>query len=179
MSQFYIGTTAGALPPTVPTTFQTPNGSATPDNNVINFAATDSTTNNDNGIYVQASGSTVTYVLSNRATGTAATTDGTLTTIITLPLGAIPGTFFVDGNVQAFNASGPASGCYSFSSGYRTDGITAIELGTEAHDTFEDAALTASDIFTGVSGGSAILQVQGVAGLNINWNAELVYRQVT
>lgn len=179
MSQFYIGTTAGSLPPTVPTTFQTPNGSATPSANVINFTADDSTTNNDNGIYAQASGSTVTYVISNHATGTAATTDATLTTIITLPLGATPGTFFISGNVQAFNASGPASGCYTFTSGYRTDGATAVELGSESHDTFEDAALTNSDIFTGVSGGSAILQVQGVAGLNINWNAELVYRQVT
>jgi len=178
LSQIYKASTSSPPPPTVATTYQTPNGSATPAVNVINFTADDSTTNNDNGIFASAAGSTITYSLSNHATGTSATTDATLTTIISLPLGGAPGTFYISGNIQSFNASTFASGAYTFSSGYRTDGVTAIELGSESHDTFEDAALTTSDIFTGVSGNNAIVQVQGVVGLNINWNAELNYRQV-
>ncbi len=93
-------------------------------------------------------------------------------------MGATPGTVYVSGNVQAFNSSGPSSAAYSFSGGYRTDGATATELGTEFHDTFQDAALSASDIFLTTSGNNILVQVQGVGVLSINWNALLEYRMV-
>lgn len=116
--------------------------------------------------------------MTNRQTGTVTTVNTTVTTIITFPMGATPGTFYVFGNIQAFNSSTPASAAYSFSGGYRTDGATGTELGTEFHDTFQDAALTASDIFLSTSGNNIIVQVQGVGVLSINWNAILEFRKV-
>lgn len=174
-----INSASGPVPPTVPTTFQTDNGNAVPAANIIIFVTNDTVQNFDNGITNTGSGNTVTHFITNRATGTVTTADATLTTIITFPLTGSAGTYYVYGNVQAFNASGPASGAYSYSGGYRTDGATtATELGIEFHDEFEDPTLVSSDIFLNVSGNNVLLQVQGVAATSINWNALLEYRRV-
>ena len=153
-----------------------PNGSGN-----IDIKGVDSTTNNDNGITIVGTpGSNLLDVtLTNRATGAVTTTDATLTTIITLPMGATPSTFYILGNICCFNASNPASGAYSIAGGYRTDGATSVELGTEYHDTFEDPALSGVDVFLTSSGNDILVQVQGVGVLSINWNAVIEYRQVT
>ena len=179
MSQFYVGVTAGSLPPSVPTSFVTDDGSAVPALNIINFLTDQTASNFDEGITDTGSGNTVTHFLTNRQTGTVTTADATITTILTFPLGAVAGTFYIYGNIQAFNASTPSSAAYSFSAGYRTDGATATELGTEFHDTFQDAALTTSDIFLSASGNNVLVRVQGVVGLSINWNCLLEYRMVS
>ena len=162
----------------------TQNGNATPIANVIILNGIDSSTNNDNGIFTQGGvvgtgvQNEVDVVLSNRQTATVTTADATLTTILTFPLGATAGTYYVVGNVQAFNASTPSGGGFSFSGGYLTDGATATELGTEYHDDFKSVALTTADIFLNVSGNNVLVQVMGVAGLSINWNSVLEYRRV-
>lgn len=190
MSQIYKPLTSGGpIPPTIPTSFQTQDGTAVPAANILIVNAYDTTQNNDNGIETKGgvaggdppgAGATneVDVYLTNRKTGTITTADATLTTILTFSLGAVAGTFYVYGNVQGFNASTPAGGAYSFSGGYRTDGATATELGIEIHDEFEDAALVTADIFLSASGNNVIVQVQGVAGLSINWSCLLEYRQV-
>ncbi len=189
MSQFYVGVTAGSLPPSVPTSFETQDGAAVPLSNTLIIDSFDSSENNDNGITTKGgtdagdppgTGVTneVSIYITNRQTGTVTTTDATLTTIQTLPMGATPGTFYVWGCVQAFNSSTPASGGYSFSGAFRTDGATGTELGIELHDEFEDPALVTADIFIVASGNNIVVQVQGVVGLSINWNSLLEYREV-
>ncbi len=179
MSQAGINnTSSGPVPPSVPTSFVTDNGTAIPALNILNVLTNDTTANNDNGIQDTGSGNTITISLTNRATGLVTTTDATLTTLITLPLGATPGTFYVYGNVQAFNSATPSSGAYSFSGGFRTDGITATELGTEMHDEFEDPVLVTADIFISSTGNNILLSVQGVAATSINWGALMEYRRV-
>lgn len=159
-------------------------GNATPIANIIILNGFDSIENNDNAIITKGgvvgtgTQNEVDIVLTNRTTGTVTTNDATLTTIITFSLGATPGTFFVFGNVQSFNASTPAGANFAFSGGYITNGIAAVELGTDFHDTFQSAALTTSDIFLNVSGNNVLVQVQGVVGLTINWNSVLEYRKV-
>lgn len=178
MSQFYQSSTAAPPPPEVATSYVTDAGVAIPAANILNVLATDTNNNNDSGFTTTGSGNTVTVLSTNRQTGSVTTTDSTTTTIITLPMGATPGTFYVFGNIQAFNASTPSSAAYSFSGGYRTDGSSATELGTEFHDTFQDPALTTTDIFLTASGNDIIVQVQGTGVLSINWNCLLEYRKV-
>ncbi len=173
---------AGPIPPQVPTTFVTDvNSPAFPALNILNVPGGDIITNNDNGVQTDGSsgGDILTIQLTNRQTGTVSTTDATLTTIQTFALGATPSSFYVYGNVQAFEAATPSAGAFSFSGGYRTDGAAAVELGTEFHDDFKSVALTTADIFLSVSGNNVLVQVQGVAALNINWNSLLEYRSVS
>lgn len=155
-------------------------GAVSPTANNIFILADDSSINNDNGATVIGTPgtSTLTVTTTNRTTGTVTTADATLTTIITFSLGATPGAFYVYGNVQAFDSATSAAGTYSFSGGFRTDGATATELGTELHDEFEDPSLVTSDIFITASGNNVLLQVQGVAATSINWNGLMEYRRV-
>jgi hypothetical protein len=181
LSQIYKDRSTGPVPPTVPTSFVTDvNSPAVPAANILNEIGGDTTANNDNGIRTDGSSgsNTLTIQLTNRQTATVTTADATPTTLLTFVLPAVAGTYYVFGNVQAFTSTGPAGGAYSFSGGYLTDGATSTELGTEFHDTFQSAALLTSDIFLSASGNNVIVTVQGVAGLTINWNALLEFRQV-
>lgn len=185
MSQIFTRTTSGNLPPSVPTQFTADDATVgVPTGNNFNLFSRDTTDNADNGIQTttDANGSANHYTeLTNRATGTVTTADATLTTIITLPLGATPGTFYVYGNVQAYDTTTPSSAAFSFSGGYRTDGAAATELGTEFHDTFQEAPLStapSADISLSTSGNNVIVSVNGQIGLTVNWNALLEYRMV-
>lgn len=65
MSQFYQGTTAGSLPPSVPTQFTTDDASvAIPSGNNINIFTSG---NGTDGIMTSASGSTITITLTSEA----------------------------------------------------------------------------------------------------------------
>ncbi len=184
MSQIIKNLLSGPVPPAVPTSFVTQDGTAVPLANILIVNGFYSSENNDNGIITKGgvagtgTSNEIDLIITNRETGTVTTADDTLTTIITLPMGTTPAAIYVYGNVQAFNSTTPAAGTYSFSGGFRTDGATATELGTELHDEFEDPSLVSADVFLMASGNNIILQVQGVAATSINWNALLEYRMV-
>lgn len=181
MSQFFIDTNVAPppLPPTVPTSFTTDSGIAVPAANNLNVFGIDSIVNNDNGIMTTGSGSTVNAVLTNRATGTVTTTDATPTTAITFSLGATPGVYYFRGSIVAYDLTDVAGGAYDFSTGFRTDGATATELGTEYKDVFEEAAMATADFNVLASGNNLIVQVVGIAAKTIDWNAEISYRFVS
>jgi|SRR6187551_2702147 len=177
----FVQNGAGPIPPQVPTTFVTDvNSPAIPVLNILNVFGGQSSDNTDSGIQTDGSsgGDVLTIQNTNRLTGTVTTANATPTTIITFPLGATPGTFYVWGNVQAFDGATPAGGAFSYSGGYRTDGAAAVELGKEFHDDFKSVTFTNADINLDVSGNDVILQVEGVAATSINWNAIMEYRQV-
>lgn len=189
MSQFFIGVTDGNIPPDVATHFETDDKEVSiPAANLLFIAgepfpsALSSPPDVDWGIATfsdPANGNKVSIYLTNRMTGTVSTTDDSLTTIISLTLSDTPGVYYVWGNVQSFDSTTPAGGTYSYSGGFRTDGVTATELGTELHDEFEDPSLASSDVFISASGNNVIVSVQGVAATNLSWNALLEYRLVS
>jgi len=184
MSQFFIQGSGGAPPPPGTVGFlsgQIGSNPVGPDGaNNINIFAEDTTDNVDNGTQTRGDSATNTvYVqITNRQTATVTTANATPVTLLTFAMPSVAGTYYIYGNVQAFTSTGPAGGAYSFSAGYLTNGATSTELGTEFHDTFQSASLLTSDIALSASGNNAILTVTGVAGLTINWNALLEFRQV-
>ena len=107
------------------------------------------------------------------------TPTATPTTIITFPLGAVPGVYLFEGSIQAYDLTDVAGGAYNYSSGIRTTGAAGIILGTEFKDVFEDAAMVSSDFNLNVSGNNLVVQVTGISGKTIDWNGYLEYRFVS
>ena len=100
------------------------------------------------------------------------TTVGTATAdILTIPLGATPGTFQFEARVKGFEATTPAGAGYNLYATLTTTGASASLVGVQ--DVFNsDVALTTATATFVASGNNAILRVQGVLGLTINWSAE-------
>lgn len=65
----------------------------------------------------------------------------------------------------------PLGAGYTIVGAIRSDGATATLLPSQAVDSFEDAALAGNTSSLAVSGNSALIQVSGVAGFTIDWNA--------
>lgn len=189
MSQFYVNSSAAPLPPTVPTSFTTDvrdnttnsPGNATPSANVIQILGRDTSQNNDNGIRTDAdpnNGNIVYVELTNRVTGAVTTTDATTTTIISLNLGSNPGVFIAQGDLTAYNLTDIAGASYTFEGAMRTTGAAAVEIGVEGKNVFEEVAMAAADFTISASGNNLIVQVTGIAGKTIDWNAFFTYRFV-
>ena len=146
----------------------------------LNLVGAESSVDNDYGITVVGAGNTQSVTLTNRVSGQISTNDADLATILTFPCGTTPGTYIIDaGNVCAYNLSDLAGGCYFFVGGVLTTGAAATELGSEFPVTFEDAAMADADIFLSISGNNILVQVLGIAGKFINWNASFTYRFVS
>lgn len=181
MSQFFIATTSGNLPPNVPTSFVTDSGTVIPAANIVNIIGGETSVNNDNGIRVIANpngSNNMVVQLTNRLTGTVTTTDATPTTLLSVPLGAIPGTYLATGDVTAYDVTDSAGASYTYEGAAVTDGITGTEIGVEQRNQFEQAAMAAADFSFGVTGNNAFIQVVGIPGKVINWSCLFNYRFV-
>jgi hypothetical protein len=116
-------------------------------------------------------GATVGFVIAGHTDDTLQTVNAATGDIITIPLGAVAGTFRFTATVKAFEAGTPSSAGYTVYATLRTDGVAATLVGNQ--DVFEeDAVLTDADAYFIASGNNAVLQVLGVAGLTIDWAAE-------
>lgn len=177
MSQ--AGILSASAMPSVPTTFTTDSGTATPAANNINILGIDSTANNANGISTSGSGSTVNVILSNRMQGTTSTVGAVTADVITLALGATPGTYIFEFRAGAFESTTPASAGYSIFGTVRTTGAAAVLVGTPDFIVNEEAALSTADIDIVVSANNAILRVTGVAALTLQWSAVGLYTLAT
>lgn len=177
-----ISTSSGPVPPTVATSYVTDvNSPAVPAANVLNVLGRETTANNDNGIRTDGSSgsNTLTVQLTNRATGAVTTIDATPTTALTFNLGAIPGVYFFEGFITAFDITDTSGGCYSFVSGARTTGGAGTEIGTEFKDVLEEVAMTTADFSVSVLGNNFLIVVTGINLKTINWNCYLTYRFVS
>lgn len=184
MSQINTRTTAGNLPPVVATSYLTQNGTAIPLANVLKVYGYDSNIDNDNGIIVNGgvvgtgTQNEVDVVLTNRVTGTVTTTDDTPTTLVTVSLGAVAGTFYSSGNIVAYNTTDLEGAAWSFSGAAVTTGAAGTEIGTDQKDEFKQSTLTTATFDFFITGNNATILITGVPGKTINWNCLFNYRFV-
>jgi hypothetical protein len=127
-------------------------------------------TSSDGSITVTNSAGSI-DLSATRAKGTTSTTNAVTGNILSVPLGAVAGTFQFEARVKAFESTGPAGAGYNIYATFVTDGVSATLVGNQ--DIFnEDVSLTNADAYFIASGNNAILQVLGVAGLTISWAGE-------
>lgn len=182
MSQIYKTAAPGPPPPPVPTTFVTDvNSPAIPAVNILNVIGGDTAANNDVGLQTDGSsgGNNLTIQLTNRMTALTTTMDGTPTIMLTFPLSAVAGVYYLEGDLVAFDVTDAAGAAYSFSSAVRSTGVAATEIGTEFKDLFEEPAISAADFSISASGNTVIVTVTGILGKIIDWNCFLMYRFVS
>lgn len=121
---------------------------------------------------------TITFTLDGANEGTTSTVGNVTSNVLSVALGATPTTYTFEARVAGFESTTPAGVGYQIFGVIRTDGATATVIGTPDIIANEDAALTAADIDFTASGNNAVIVVEGVVGLTINWRAFSLYTKV-
>lgn len=115
------------------------------------------------------------------AAGTAQTTDGGTTDIISLSIGS-DSIMVLTAQVVAKCTAGAAVGgaaAYFLRACVKSVAGVASPVGAQILDLFEDAALTAADATFAVSGSTPVVRVTGVALNTLDWEARIVgYEQL-
>lgn len=177
MSQFFVGVTAGSLPPTVPTSFVTDDGTAIPAANILNVNALDSTENNNNGILTRANpdlSDNLEIVVTNRLQGSV-TTVGLVTSPLITFTPTVIGTYTIECRISAYNTTSLLGSGYSLFGSARFDGVNSNLCGTVDRIVNEEGAMSSANATFTVSGADIVISAVGYAAQNISWNAVGLY----
>lgn len=185
MSQIYKTLTSGGpIPPVIPTSFVTQNGTAVPAANILIVNANDSTENNANGIITKGgivgtgTANEVDVVITNRIQGTT-TTVGVATSAIITFIPAIIGTYAIECRVAAYNTTSSEGAGYSIFGTARFDGVNSNLCGTPDKIVNEEGTMAApppgANCTMTVSGANILINGVGYAGQTINWSAVGLY----
>lgn len=171
MSQIQFAVNGGA--PAVPTTFHTDSGDAIPVGNAISIVTPGGGTQ---GIATSGSGSTITITVADTTlTGTVNTIGAVTGDVITLALGAIPGTYTFDCKITGYDITSSIGAGYTIVGAVRTTGGAAVLIAGQAVDSFEEGALSAGSAALVVNANNAIFRITGTAGETVHWKAEAAY----
>lgn len=180
MSNIFKAITAGSLPPVVPTSFNTQDGTGVPAANVLIINGDDSTENNANGIISKGgvvgtgTANEVDIVLTNRLVGSV-TTAGLVTSAIITFTPTVIGTYTIECRISAYNTTSSLGSGYSLFGSARFDGVNSIVCGTVDRIVNEEGTMSSANATFTVSGADIIISGVGYAAQNINWNAVALY----
>ena len=180
MSQFYQGTTAGALPPSVVLQITADeNGTVVAAANNINLYGGFTSDNDEDGIrvYGDAGGDTGTIQLTNRLYGGTSTIDDSTADAITFTLPADNAVYIFEYKVAAKNVTDGTGAAFSLFAAVRSDGATATKIGVTDKIKNAEGAMVDANADVAVLGNDVILQVTGLAGKNITWTGLGSYLQ--
>lgn len=166
-----------ASTPSVPTSFVTDSGTATPIANVLNIAAYDSSINADNGILSQGAGNNVDIILTNRMTGSASSVNAASANLLAFNMAAA-GTYTIYYDVLGYEPTTPGGCNYKIETEVVSTGAALIVIDTDFREN-ESPALAAADWTLTALGTTLTLAVTGVAGLTVRYNVLATYRYVS
>lgn len=127
-------------------------------------------------IVVSGNPGTNTLTITDQGISGTATTIGAVTAdVLTIALGATPGTYTFDAKIAGFESTTPAGTGYTIVGSVRTTGAAATLCPNQAIDHFEEDVLETCNATLVVSGNNAIFRVLGTAGLTISWKGEAEY----
>ncbi len=175
-----ISTTSGPVPPIVPTSFITQDGTAVPAANILLVNGFDSDENNDNGIITKGgvvgtgTSNEVDVVITNRVTGTT-TTVGLASSTIATYTPSVVGTYAFEFRISVYNTTSLLGAGYSLFGAIRFDGVNSNVCDIFDEIINEEAAMTALDITVSVSGANILVVGTGYAAQTINWAAVGLY----
>ena len=184
MSQVIKSLMSGPVPPAVPTSFVTQDGTAVPAANVLIVNGFDSTENNNNGIITKGgvvgtgTSNEVDVVITNRVQGTATTTGVATATIVTFTPTVI-GVYAIEYRLAAFNTTATLGSGASVFGAIRFDGVNSNICDLFDEISNDEGAMSAIDIAVSTTGANVLLQGTGyqVLGVDqvINWGAVGLY----
>ncbi len=178
MSQIFKPLTSGGpIPPVIPTSFITDDGTAIPAANILNVNALDSIENNSNGILTRANpnlSNNLEVIITNRLQGVVTTTDATPTPIITFTPTVI-GTYVIEARTSAYNTTSSLGAGYSMFAGVRFDGVNSNLCGTPDKIVNEEGAMSSANCTITVSGANILINGVGYVAQTINWSAVGLY----
>jgi len=180
-----ISTTAGPVPPVVPTSFTTQSGTAVPAANILLVNAYDVREDNVNGIETKGgvaggdppgTGATneVDVYLTNRLTGSVITV-GVITSSLITFTPTVVGTYAIEYRVAAYNTTSLLGAAYSVFGSARFDGANSNLCGTADRIVNEEGTMSSANITFTVSGANIVLSASGYLGQTINWSAVGLY----
>lgn len=180
MSQFFQSVTAGALPPSVPTSFVTDDGTAVPLANILIVNGLDSSENNINGIISKGgvigtgTSNDVDIVMTNRLQGNTTTVGSSTSPMITFTP-TIIGTYSIECRVAAYNVTSTLGAGYSMFFAVRFDGVNSHL--TDAEDVIdnEEGAMSSAGVSVTISGANILINGIGYALQTINWSSVGLY----
>ena len=178
MSQIYKS--AAGSTPSIPTSFETQDGTAVPALNVLIVNGFDSTENNVNGIITKGgvvgtgTANEVDVVITNRVTGSVTTVGAVTSPIITFTPTVI-GSYTIECRIAAYNTTSSLGAGYSLFGTARFDGVNSNLCGTVDRIVNEEGAMSTANATFTVSGADIIISGVGYAAQNINWNVVALY----
>lgn len=184
MSQIIKDLTSGPVPPAVPTSFVTQDGTAVPAANILIVNATDSIENNSNGVITKGgvvgtgTSNELDVVLTNRIHVTATTSDGggqTQNVTVMTPVNA-SAVEFSTSFIGYDTANNEAAGGYQEGIARALGGVVSV-VGTNDSLDEADPGLVSVDWNIVASGANLQAQLVGVAGRTINWTVLFTFTQ--
>lgn len=177
MSQIYKSLTSGPVPPAVPTSFVTDDGTSIPALNIENILGVDSTENNVNGILTRANpnlSNNLQIVITNRIQGVI-TTVGAVTSAIITFTPTIIGTYAFECRVAAYNTTSLLGSGYSIFVAIRFDGVNSNLTGIADVIDNEEGAMSSANTTVTTAGANFLINGSGYLGQTINWSAVGLY----